>query len=64
MKNIHGNYVPCEAAKKIVNPGEGEVKIIGEDGMITTMGRRFGWPVHECKAVPQNSAQTTDKEKQ
>ena len=59
MKNIHGNYVPCQAAKKVVNPGEGDAKIIGEDGIITTIGRRVGWPVHECKMV----AQTTDKEK-
>jgi len=53
MKNIHGNYVACDAAKKIVNEREGDIRIMCEDGMISTMGRRFGWPVHEClkKAV-------------
>lgn len=49
MKNIHGNYVACNAVKKIVNDGEGDVRIMCEDGMISSMGRRFGWPVHECK---------------
>lgn len=71
MKNIHWNYVACDAVKKIVTETEGDRRIMQEDGIISTMGRRFGWPVHECEAkkisaapakgegtIPQQSAPT------
>mgnify|MGYP006935477758 CR=1 FL=1 len=48
LKNIHWNYVACDAKKVIVTATEGDRKILDEEGMIVTSGRRFGWPVHEC----------------
>ena len=51
MKNLHGNYVPVDAVKKIVNEGDtnGSIPVIDEMGIVTTTGRRVGWPVHVCK---------------
>lgn len=51
LKDIHWNMIPCDAIRKIFNPGdpgERDRKVMGDDGMITKMGRRFGSPVHEC----------------
>lgn len=56
MKNIHWNYVPCDAVKKIIGENEGDMKIMQEDGIISTMGRRVGWPVHVCVKQSGDSA--------
>ena len=59
MKNLHGNEVPCDAVKKIVNEKDpkGDIRVMDEEGIISSVGRRIGWPVHECAASPiQQSA--------
>lgn len=54
MKDLHGNEIPCDAVKKIVNEKDvnGSIRVMDEEGIISTVGRRIGWPVHECPSLP------------
>jgi hypothetical protein len=63
MKNHRWNYVPCDARKIIVNEGDalGSIAIMDAEGIVTTQGRRVGWPVHVCKAKTENSEPQKDK---
>lgn len=48
LKNANGNYVPCDAVKKIID--DNRTRVMDEMGLILWMGpRKIGWPVHECK---------------
>lgn len=55
MKDALWRTIPCEA-RKIVVVKDGQ-KIMEESGLITRLGRRVGWPVHDCLA---ERAQQTD----
>lgn len=50
LKNIHGQFIACEATK-VVEKEDGR-KILDEQGIISKMGRRVGWAVHDCSAKP------------
>lgn len=47
MKDGGNRTIPCESRKIIVDKND-DRRIMEESGLITTMGRRFGWPVHDC----------------
>ena len=60
LKDLRGWTFPCDAVKVVIK--EGDKKIIGEDGLITHMGERIGWPLHECKAKKEIPEQNQDSD--
>jgi len=51
LKDLHGNTIACDAVKKVVNPGEGDMQIMDDQGIVSKMDRRVGWPIHICKTA-------------
>lgn len=47
LRNLHGDFIPCEAVK-LVHKKDGQ-KVLDEQGIVSWMGVRFGWPVHNCR---------------
>ena len=47
LKDARWKTFPCDAIK--VRESEDGRRIMEESGLITTMGERVGWPVHECR---------------
>ena len=59
LKNVHGNFVACEAAK-VIEKKDGR-KILDPYGMICHMGERIGWPIHHCPKNPAYAQATSTK---
>ena len=46
LKDASGRTFPCDAIK--VRETKDGRRIMEESGLVTTIGERVGWPVHEC----------------
>lgn len=52
MKVIPTGFRPVEHVKRVYDAIDTDTKVVDEQGLVSTMGRRVGWKLHECLQKP------------